>query len=84
MMPCPNERTLIRLVDQALSLDETERLTEHVSVCAVCRQQDNALRTLIADVRVDGEVELNVEAHVRSVVSRLYVRDTSDVDERVA
>lgn len=82
MMPCPRERTLVRFVDEDLPADQTQRLTEHVSECAVCRRQDEALRTLIADVRLDGDVDCDVEAHVRSVMGRL-VDGSPGADERV-
>lgn len=71
MTPCPNEAKLVQFVDGALSLDESERMTEHVAGCVLCRRHDQALRTLIADVHADEDLELDVKTHVRVVMGRL-------------
>jgi hypothetical protein len=71
MMPCPTEDDLVRLHDGALSVEETERLRAHVARCPRCREEDEALRTLIEDLRVPPPGQLDVAAHVQSVMGRL-------------
>jgi hypothetical protein len=71
MMSCPTEEVLVRLVDGALSVEETERLTRHVGRCERCRHQDARLRTLIADLKAPLSVPIDVQAHVRAVMDRL-------------
>mgnify|MGYP001415337774 CR=1 FL=1 len=79
MMPCPTDEVLVRLVDGALSVEETERLAQHVGRCERCREQDARLRTLIADLKAPLSVPVDVPAHVRGVMDRLDRPLTPDV-----
>jgi hypothetical protein len=71
MISCPTGDDLVRFVDGALSVEETERLEEHVGLCNRCREQRELLQTLIADVRAPIVATLDVEAHRRVVMERL-------------
>lgn len=71
MTRCPNDDQWVRFVDGTLSIEETARLGEHVAACSLCRTQDQALRTLIADVRADDAADFDVESHARAVMDRL-------------
>jgi anti-sigma factor RsiW len=71
MTPCPDDEALIRYVDGALSVEETERLDEHLGECARCRERRALLRRLIADVKAPVGPEIDVHAHVQGVMDRL-------------
>ena len=71
MMPCPTDDELARLVDGALSCEETDRFRAHEARCARCRDRDEALRALIADVKSAVAVQVDVRAHTRAVMDRL-------------
>lgn len=78
MIPCPNEDQLVRFVDGALSLDETERLSEHLASCAVCRRRDEAFRTFVADAFDDEDLGVDLDTHVRLVMDRLGADRSTD------
>ncbi len=71
MIPCPTEDEMVRLVDGALSYEETDRLRGHVARCPLCRDRDHALRELIADVKGAASVKFDAKAHARAVLDRL-------------
>jgi hypothetical protein len=71
MMSCPTDDDLARLVDGALSWEETERSREHLARCARCRDREDMLRILIADVKVAVPAQVDVRAHTRAVMGRL-------------
>ena len=71
MTSCPLGEDLVRFVDGALSVDETDRLEEHVDLCNRCREYRELLQTLIADVSAPIVAPLDVEAHRRAVMERL-------------
>jgi hypothetical protein len=71
MTPCPSGEDFVRYVDGALSVEQTERLEEHLACCPRCREHAASLRTLIEDVRAPLRAVLDVEAHTREVMERL-------------
>ncbi len=71
MMLCPTDHDLARLVDGALSWEETERSREHLARCAHCRDREDALRMLIDDVKAAVPAPVDVRAHARAVMGRL-------------
>ncbi len=71
MKPCPASEDLLRLVDNSLPLEESERLRAHVAQCSRCREQERGIRMLVADVNAAVPVDLDVRAHTRGVMARL-------------
>lgn len=68
----PSDDELLRFVDADLSPEQLERIEEHLAGCAVCASRAAALRELVDDVRAPVSAkELDVGAHVASVLSRL-------------
>lgn len=71
MIPCPTRDELVRFVDGALSLEETDRLRDHVARCYGCREAEAALRALVADLRGAVSAQFDARAHARAVLERL-------------
>jgi hypothetical protein len=71
MMPCPTEQDFVRFIDGALSVEATEHLKKHVARCPRCREHEELLRALIADIRAPVLATLDIEAHRRAVWERL-------------
>jgi|HubBroStandDraft_1064217.scaffolds.fasta_scaffold17456_3 putative zinc finger protein len=75
MMPCPTDEDLVRLVDGALSIEQTERLKAHVAQCSRCREREGALRALIEDVKAPVPTRVDIHSHVLAVMARLDDRN---------
>src|SRR5260221_11651361 len=77
MTPCPTDEEFVRLFDGSLPWEETERFRAHVARCHRCREQDQTLRTLIADVKAAIPVDVDARAHTRAVMEQLDLHDRS-------
>ena len=71
MIRCPTDDELVRFVDGALSLEETDRLRGHLARCPGCREAEAALRAIVQDVRGAVSSEFDGRAHARAVMERL-------------
>jgi Putative zinc-finger len=71
MTRCPTEDDLLRFLDGALSIEDTEGVRAHLATCPRCRQDDAAVRTLVGDVEAPVRRGLDVRAHVDAVMARL-------------
>jgi hypothetical protein len=71
MTPCLDDDVFIRYVEGALSVDETAKVDAHAAECRPCHTRRSQWRTLVADLGSPRGPELDVRAHVRSVMGRL-------------
>jgi hypothetical protein len=71
MMPCPDEAGLLRFVDGALSVEETDRARAHIARCARCGARVDALRTLFGDLAAADVPPFDAREHVRGVRERI-------------
>jgi hypothetical protein len=71
MKPCPTDEQRVRFVDGSLAPEEADRVGKHVASCPQCRDRDEMLRALIADVKAAVPAAVDVQAHARAVMDRL-------------
>jgi len=71
MTSCIDDKDLVRFVDGALSVEETERARAHVASCSRCREEEATLRELIGAIHAPAAPDFDVRAHVRSVMAGL-------------
>jgi hypothetical protein len=71
MTLCPTDEDRVRLVDGSLSPEEAERVQAHVARCQRCREHDEVLRELIADLKAAVPALVDARAHARAVMDRL-------------
>src|ERR1700678_2712837 len=65
-MMCPDEETLMLLLDGGVPKGESAALEAHIEGCAACRTHRDELRELLGDLR--APVPLDVEGHVARVM----------------
>ena len=71
MRPCLREDHLLRFVDDALSVEETEIIKRHLEGCQQCREHEESVRLLIGDLGADVACAFDAGAHARAVMARL-------------
>ncbi|MGC4093992.1 MAG: zf-HC2 domain-containing protein [Polyangiaceae bacterium] len=68
---CPERALLIEFVDEALSREANEAVERHLLDCPRCGQEVAQLRQLCRDLAAPLDGELDVPAHVQSVLGHL-------------
>ena len=69
--PCPSEERLWRYLDQDLSPRDASAVSQHVTECGRCRDEQERLHALLASLRAPELPSADRAAHVEAVLNRI-------------
>jgi hypothetical protein len=77
MTDCPDDDDLVRWGDDALTVERAAKVETHVARCRRCRERNEALRALVADLKAAVARPVDVQAHTRAVMDRIDAVDAA-------